>query len=441
MRNDDKNLQDHLRSIREQEIKPPHGEQLWNKVAQQLEMGQAFGLVLSEAHVKPPTHVWRNINAALNAKQKRRPVAFWYTTAAALLLLVALGGWFGQTIISPQPQTPFLNTETAPKKEQHTSPQQPEASITETDQQNKQTSKTESTNAQRPIGGNKTAEEKIVLEEETTGDGAVVDIVRLDAPALLQPLAYQNIGAAGEVLRLVALPQSQVANESATGHQPRWWVGVLGGTGVFVPAYAGSFAERSIAVRPADGDDLRQALTGRVRGTTTEYALAVGYALHNRWHLQTGLRYVQTQYSIETNFHRSFRPDLQSNNIQRFDYVDHLTHTQSWISVPVLMGYQASQGRIQTLIQAGISTDWNLRDTHKSAETHAGYSYTLGERRGMSANALVGLQLRYALLPNQRLGIIVDGLYERALSSQLLASDVSQHPERYQLRLGVAWGF
>ena len=55
--------------------------------------------------VKPPTHIWNNVQGQLAAQQKRKRIAYFsWISAAAVVLLAFLAGWYfnnSSEIIAP----------------------------------------------------------------------------------------------------------------------------------------------------------------------------------------------------------------------------------------------------------------------------------------------------------------------------------------------------
>lgn len=446
-----------FRFLQDGAVTPPDASRLWNKLEEQLDWPEQVREAVGEASHTPPPRIWEAIEAELDDK---KPVfALWQKIAAALLILALTGGIGGYFFFNPLPlgQQPrdthnkieqFGGDEKPSTEKQHTTAT--DRSLTEK-KTNKQvitppTGQTETSVSSVPPTHNPSTTEYPVNPptKQLTTPTTDKNELRPEPISMLVPLEYV-FGPVGspKLLHLEKRPTSATEaseQETPATEEKRWFIWVQGGGGEFRPNYSGDFSERSVGVVPADGDDLREVLTRGVAGTTRSYGGELGRHIGKRWLLTSGLYYIRSNYTVNTNFYRDISSsDFQSGGF-RVEYESQFQHQQEWLSVPLTVGYRVGGNkRLDAILQTGLSADWMFHEDR--IDIYPEYHYKMGKTSGLHLNALLGAQLRYALLPGRRLRLVLSGRYESTLGSQLEARDVRRSPERYQFGLGVQWGF
>ncbi len=457
----DSEPKENLRHFAEVSIAPAPA--FWDKLEAQLDWDDEVRATLSSASQTPPPAVWAAIEEALGEEDEKPAILLWWRWAAAVLLLALLG------VVTFY----WRNTQTNEEELQVEQPQQRKQDTSETLQQ-KEKDKASSTPSQKEklytsdefetkdnqrftdissdkqttiqpqlnpittttdaVGSSIVVPSKKIITANTREEATLVELERIPmvfAPkTLILPLQLQG--------RTSLESKKQTAVITLT---PKWFVNVHGGGGQFLPNYSGTFAAGSISVLGADGDNLREVLTGSLRGTSRTFGLEVGRSLGKRWVLVSGLNYIRTNYSTQIAFYKDVSTPLASDPFTRQFFSTELTQQQEWLSVPLYLGYQVGKGRLNALIMSGLSTDVLLSETLQNDGFTNDFVYSLGETNRTSFNFLLGTQLQYAILPSRRLKVILDGRYESAFGSNLNTPDATQIPERYQAQFGLRWDF
>ncbi|MEM6299354.1 MAG: outer membrane beta-barrel protein [Bacteroidota bacterium] len=466
----DSDPQEDLRQFADASVTPAPA--LWDKLEAQLDWDDEVQTTLSSASQTPPPAVWEAIEKALDGNDDKPAILLWWRWAAAVLLLALLGVitfyWRNtQThedlhVDKEQIQQKEQSVDKAFQQEESKNPSSTEEKIYTPEElegnENNNIQRTTDTSTASRI--ETSTEKQTTIQPQlnpiiTTTDAVESSIVTTPNTNSLRKTELVSVALVElERVPMVFAPKTLIfpldlqartspasAEKMAVTLTPKWFINARGGGGQFLPNYSGTFAQGSISVLGADGDDLQEVLTGNLQGTSRTFGLEVGRNLGKRWVLVSGLNYIRTNYSAQTEFYNDIPTPLLSDPFFRQYANAEFEYQQEHLSIPLYLGYQIGDGRLSALIMSGLSTDILLSEAVQASDLPDGYAYSLGNTKGTNLNFLLGTQLQYAVLPSRRLKITLDGRYESAFSSNLDASDATQIPERYQAQLGLRWDF
>lgn len=479
--------------------------------------------VFEDASVPPSDALWGKIESELD-KKKKRPFLFFLrpsliATGLAAALVVVLGGilFFNKEATPPTAQNNPANTDTrtatvipAPSQEATTLADNSSATQTlaqRSAQDNSfKTAKTSPDEANRmPNRSVKTA----LLAEVTTHNGLAAkgnntnelssSVISALVPnktetdetkSLIAGLdriegkKYRYFGSRYTMnrnkLAFDAEQYEETDEKTLASNDSKFWVGVQSGVAPFDPnmklsglntrAYsaANEYAQNSML---APGSTDKTSLVSKPQnaiksGIAVNNGIAVGYQLSKKWHLESGIRYLQGNSTLETNTYafqnsgyvNTFLADYLLQNSAK-DYVSigsNLTNTvvadaakfgnrYQYLMIPMQMGYKIGLTKNLGLnLLAGISTDIFLQNSISTDNGLVKNTNTINSDskiyKPVNFSGLGGLRANYMISKHWQANIGTS--YQRALFSGISSStDLNMKLQMFGINYGVNYRF
>lgn len=432
-------------------------------------LDEIFHQRLHNAEVPPPPFVWPAVEQALQPKRRRRPIAFWWLTAAGTVLLGAVALW-----ALNQQEAAQLSAFTPPVAISSTTEQtldNPAASLELPTAVHVQSESYQTKGATRPTTPRQhnplNAGERPVTYSNPSSPSAepVAEATPVSTPATLNianlPLlsGENSISAAQEADMPTLKPFKSGARRKKV--QPRVCYDFnRHPSALLIDVYAGpSIAQRSLTSRQDDEPYLKQRLATESRDLAFNAGLRASLMFNRNFLLRTGLHYDQFTEVFEyidptsVTYTLKFTPGNPIPDTIGVQYGENYLKTYNRygaLDIPLMVGVEMRSGRSGFNINAGISANvlfWKRGaiidpQTHEPAR-FGGKKETLSEevfRTRLSLSAGATVQWYWHVTPHTRL--FVEPSFRQVLRPVTLQShSVDQRYSILGLRLGYTMIF
>ncbi|TAF32128.1 MAG: hypothetical protein EAZ57_09995 [Cytophagales bacterium] len=171
--------------------------------------------------------------------------------------------------------------------------------------------------------------------------------------------------------------------------------------------------------------------------TMQAYGVDFGLSLGRRFFIESGLALAQSS-TLHEGLTVSIKDPVAPLGSETVTVPLTMSTSLRSLQIPVLVGLNLGNKRIQTQFFGGLQNDFLLNSTFESSLPED-FNFDLGQAKSLNHNAVLGVGLAYNL--NSRLSLGVRGQYVSALQSWLDGNNASMKPEQTTLKANLIFKF
>jgi hypothetical protein len=290
-------------------------------------------------------------------------------------------------------------------------------------------------------------EESLLSQQETTRSFLTViqrkqsKGLEVNAEEILPPLPERVIGV--PIYRIKQDPERKLL-----------WAGLNMAPGYFNPNYQFQQSNVQGLRSPSFAQGALQPEEDHRTGFSMSFGFEMGIRVSKRWHLSSGIQYINNNVQSSTNAILDQRTPIFSSVIESLDLKDpgamvtfvptELDNTFQFLSIPVQAGFLVFDKRIKILVNAGVSSDIFLKNKI-SAVDQSLESITINPGsnspfKSVYFNGLIGAEANYEFLP--RYLITLEPRYKLAINDFTRPeTNYTSLPSSFSIGVGVKYIF
>ena len=231
------------------------------------------------------------------------------------------------------------------------------------------------------------------------------------------------------------------------------WAGLSMAPGYFDPNYRSQSAVQGLQ-SPSFAQSALQPEEDHRTGLSMSFGFDMGVRLSHRWHLSSGIQYLNNNVQSSTNAILDHKTPIFSSVIESLDLSDsrsnitfeptELDNTFQFLSIPVQAGFLVLDKRVKLLVNAGVASDVFLKNKISAVDGSL-ESITINPGsdapfRSVYFSGLVGAEASYEFMP--RYLITLEPRYKLAISDFTRPeTSYTSLPSSFGIGVGVKYIF